>query len=92
MCSNMATSSINQLRMKQKLEFQKVILHAYRDIDFLLQEGFDTNADDCEMDGVKNTIKELKECLVSLYYCPECDGTNLTEDKTRCRDCDGGPG
>ena len=25
-------------------------------------------------------------------YCPECDGTNLTEDKTRCGDCDGGPG
>ena len=24
--------------------------------------------------------------------CPECDGTNLTEDKTRCWDCDGGPG
>ena len=24
--------------------------------------------------------------------CPECDGTNLNEDKTRCWDCDGGPG
>ena len=25
-------------------------------------------------------------------HCPECDGTNLTEDQTRCWDCDGGPG
>lgn len=66
MCSSMATSSINQLRLKEKREFQKVISHAYRDIDFLLQEGFDTNIDDCEMSGVKDTIKEMKECLI-LY-------------------------
>jgi len=47
----------------QKARMQKVMLHAYRDIDFLLKEGFDTNVDACEMDGVKDTIKELKKGL-----------------------------
>ena len=59
--------SDRQLRIyeNQKARMQKVMLHAYRDIDFLLKEGFDTNVDDCEMDGVKDTIKELNECLAT---------------------------
>jgi hypothetical protein len=34
---------------------------AYLDIDYLLKEGFDSNAQECEMDGVKDTIKEIKK-------------------------------
>ena len=49
----------------QKAHMQQVMLHAYRDINFLLKEGFDTNVDDCEIDGVKDTIKELNECLAT---------------------------
>jgi len=62
-----------QLRIyeNQKARMQKVMLHAYRDIDFLLKEGFDTNVDDCEMDGIKDTIKELKEGIAD--YIEETD-------------------
>ena len=35
---------------------------------------------------LRSDIESYKET------CPECDGTNLTEDKTRCWDCNGGPG
>ena len=55
----------------QKARMQKVMLHAYRDIDFLLKEGFDTNVDDCEMDGVKDTIQELKKGVAD--YIEETD-------------------
>ena len=27
-----------------------------------------------------------------ILICPQCQGSNLTEDKRRCWDCDGGPG
>jgi len=65
--------SNRQLRIyeNQKARMQKVMLHAYRDIDFLLKEGFDTNVDDCEMDGVKDTIKELKKSVAD--YIEETD-------------------
>jgi len=33
--------------------------YALIDIGSLLERGFDTNLADCDMDGVRNTIKEL---------------------------------
>lgn len=48
----------------------EVMLHAYRDIAFLLQEGFDTNVDDCKMAGVEDTIKELKHYIKKIIDDP----------------------
>jgi len=42
---------------------ETVLRWAYQDIDFLLKEGFDTNATDCEMDGVRGTLKEIRKAL-----------------------------
>ena len=36
---------------------------AYTDINYLLQEGFDTNVQECEIIGVKDTIKEIEKEL-----------------------------
>jgi len=47
-----------EIEMTPSFTEQEVMLHAYRDIDFLLQTGFDTNVDDCKIDGIKDTIKE----------------------------------
>ena len=33
------------------------------DMNYLLQEGFDTNAMDCEIDGVKGTLGEIRRIL-----------------------------
>ena len=70
--------SNRQLRIyeNQKARMQKVMLHAYRDIDFLLKEGFDTNVDACEMDGVKDTIQELKKGVAD--YIEETDSKPIT--------------
>ncbi len=37
-------------------------------------------------------FKAIAKATGVVVECSECDGTNLTEDKTRCWDCDGGPG
>ena len=42
---------------------KQIMQRALTDIDYLLKEGFDTNVDDCDMDGVRETIKELKDQL-----------------------------
>ena len=52
-----------EIEMTPSFTEQEVMLHAYRDIDFLLQTGFDTNVDDCKIDGIKDTIKELKHYI-----------------------------
>ena len=45
-------------------EYIKVVLrHAYIDMNYLLQEGFDTNVNDCEIDGVKETLEEIRTVL-----------------------------
>ena len=31
---------------------------------------------------------EARTFTLDTGQCPECDGTNLTEDRTKCRDCD----
>ena len=36
---------------------------AYLDINFLLIEGFDITADECEFVSVKQTLKEIQEIL-----------------------------
>ena len=48
---------MNEAELKQLLKL------AYLDINYLLIEGFDTNVKECEMDGVKDTIKEIEEVL-----------------------------
>ena len=42
-------------------EFTSLLRFAYLDINYLLIEGFDSNVEDCEMDGVKDTIKEIEK-------------------------------
>ena len=42
-------------------ELKQLLKLAYTDIDYLLKEGFDSNVQECEMAGVKNTIKEIEE-------------------------------
>ena len=36
---------------------------AYTDIDGLLQAAFDTNAKDCTLEGVKETLDEIQSLL-----------------------------
>ena len=37
--------------------------NALADIKWLLVEGFDTNADECNIDGVRDTIAEIKQAI-----------------------------
>ena len=37
--------------------------NAYDDINWLLAEGFDTNADECNIAGVRDTIAEIKQAI-----------------------------
>ena len=47
-------------------EYIEILLrYAYMDMNFLLQEGFDTNAMDCEIDGVKGTLIEIRRILAN---------------------------
>ena len=48
---------MNEAELKQLLKL------AYLDINYLLIEGFDSNVQECEMDGVKDTIKEIEEVI-----------------------------
>jgi hypothetical protein len=51
----------------------EVMQHALTDIDWLLREGFDTNTDDCEIDGVKDTIDNLKQYINCKQYARSRD-------------------
>jgi len=76
-------------------ELKQLLKLAYLDINYLLIEGFDSNVQECEMDGVKDTIKEIEEVIGienTIRRCTQCEGTNVNEGKTLCWDCDGGPG
>ena len=44
-------------------ELKQLLKLAYTDINYLLQEGFDTNVQECEIIGVKDTIKEIEEVI-----------------------------
>tara|TARA_Y100000310_G_scaffold280727_1_gene300652 strand:+ start:200 stop:427 length:228 start_codon:yes stop_codon:yes gene_type:complete len=64
--------------------YGEAILHAYLDIDYLLREGFDTNVGDCDIVGVKDTIKELEKLLpgvvvadVHAHHYLEKEGENI---------------
>ena len=47
-------------------EYIEILLrYAYMDMNFVLQEGFDTNAMDCEIDGVKGTLIEIRRILAN---------------------------
>jgi len=46
-------------------ELLKALENAYADINWLLVEGFDTNADECNLDGVRDTIAEIKQALAT---------------------------
>ena len=55
---------------KVKDEFSKeyielVLRHAYMDMNQLLIEGFDTNAMNCAIDGVKGTLGEIRRVLAN---------------------------
>jgi hypothetical protein len=36
---------------------------AYADINYLLIEGFDTNHVDCQLDGIRDTLDEIRDVL-----------------------------
>ena len=46
-----------------KRELLDILHHALADINWLLVEGFDTNADDCNIDGIRDTIAEIKQAI-----------------------------
>ena len=49
-----------------KKEYLGLLLrYAYMDMNQLLVEGFDTNAMDCEIDGVKGTLGEIRRVLAN---------------------------
>jgi hypothetical protein len=51
------------LLIEERAAMKSVMRRALTDIDYLLQEGFDTNIDDCVLHGVSQTISDLKDQL-----------------------------
>lgn len=52
--------------MLSDTEHKEVVMvcrHALMDIDMLLREGFDTNIKETTIDGVKQTVEELKNII-----------------------------
>ena len=56
---SMIERSIPSLATSSPELLERVLL----DINWLLVEGFDTNADDCEISGVRDTIAEIKQAI-----------------------------
>jgi uncharacterized Fe-S cluster-containing protein len=52
--------TIDDLWRQETNQLKELLKYAYFDINYLLIEGFDSNVRDCEMEGVKNTIKEIE--------------------------------
>jgi hypothetical protein len=44
-------------------ELLEALENAYTDINYLLIEGFDTDVEECTIDGVKDTIREIKQAI-----------------------------
>ena len=44
-------------------ECERLLERVLLDINWLLVEGFDTNVDDCEISGVRDTIAEIKQAI-----------------------------
>jgi len=57
----MSSTKVKDTFSKEYIEL--VLRYAYMDMNYLLQEGFDTNAMDCEIDGVKGTLGEIRRIL-----------------------------
>ena len=47
-------------------ELLKALENAYADINWLLVEGFDTNAEDCTIPGVQDTIAEIRQAIANV--------------------------
>ena len=67
-CQEMTESlqaTINKLQSKSQDLINAIDLlgKAYLDINWLLVEGFDTNAEDCNLDGIRETIAEIKQSI-----------------------------
>ena len=52
--------------MSKHTPLLEVLSHAYADINWLLVEGFDTNAEDCTIPGVQDTIAEIRQAVATL--------------------------
>ena len=63
------------LLIEERVAMKSVMRHALTVIDHLLQEGFDTNIDDCDMRGVMQTIADLKGQLVERPFEAEEEGS-----------------
>ena len=46
-------------------ELLEALERALMDINWLLVEGFDTNVDDCEILGVRDTIAEIQQAIAT---------------------------
>jgi len=61
----------------------RVCFHALLDLDCLLDIGFDTNIRECDMKGVTDTIREIKELITDcgsadLLRGPPCEERGST--------------
>jgi hypothetical protein len=67
-CEEMVTSlqaTIKKLQTQSQdlIDAIDLLGKAYLDINWLLVEGFDTNAEDCNLDGIRETIAEIKQSI-----------------------------
>ena len=59
----LARGAVRYAGSRVDTQLKQLLKLAYLDINYLLIEGFDTNVQECEMDGVKDTIKEIEEVI-----------------------------
>ena len=52
--------------MSEQTPLLEVLSHAYADINWLLVEGFETNAEDCTIPGVQDTIAEIRQAIANV--------------------------
>ena len=45
----------------EKSEWKELLTRIQTDINWLLVEGFDTNIDDCTIEGIRETIAEIRK-------------------------------
>ena len=65
---------MNEQELKQLLKL------AYLDIKYLVAEGFDMDVKDWELEGVKDTIKEIEEVIGKENLTEESIREEMTDD------------
>ena len=62
------------------LELKQLLKLAYLDIKYLVAEGFDMDVKDWELEGVKDTIKEIEEVIGKENLTEESIREEMTDD------------